>query len=121
MKENIVNMILERASRYNSREVFRFKKAGSKIYESISWESFAGESQKVSRALISLGIRPSDNIGIFSDNRPEWVISDIGIIGIRRIRIRIKYPGAIDGRRNLEFTEKGIIYFAIQIDGHRTK
>jgi long-chain acyl-CoA synthetase len=85
MKENIVNMILERASRYNSREVFRFKKAGSKIYESISWESFAGESQKVSRALISLGIRPSDNIGIFSDNRPEWVISDIGIIGIRSV------------------------------------
>jgi len=85
MKENIVNMILERASRYNSREVFRFKKAGSKIYESISWESFAGESQKVSGALISLGIRPSDNIGIFSDNRPEWVISDIGIIGIRSV------------------------------------
>ena len=78
-------MILERASRYNSREVFRFKKAGSKIYESISWESFAGESQKVSGALISLGIRPSDNIGIFSDNRPEWVISDIGIIGIRSV------------------------------------
>lgn len=85
MKENIVNMILERASRYNSREVFRFKKAGSKIYESISWESFAGESQKVSRALISLGIRPLDNIGIFIDNRPEWVISDIGIIGIRSV------------------------------------
>ncbi|MCU0473795.1 MAG: long-chain fatty acid--CoA ligase [Bacteroidales bacterium] len=85
MKENIVNMILERASRFSSREVFRYRKAESKIYESISWESFASESQKVSRALISLGLGPSDNIGIFSENRPEWVISDLGIIGIRSV------------------------------------
>jgi long-chain acyl-CoA synthetase len=85
MKENIVNMILERASRYSSREVFRFKKAESNNYESINWESFVSKSQKVSRALISLGLGPSDNIGIFSDNRPEWVISDLGIIGIRSV------------------------------------
>jgi long-chain acyl-CoA synthetase len=85
MKENIVTMILERASRYNSREVFRFRKTESRIYETINWESFVSDSQKVSRALISLGLDPSDNIGIFSDNRPEWVISDLGIIGIRSV------------------------------------
>jgi long-chain acyl-CoA synthetase len=83
MKENIVNLIMENASRFNSREVFRFRKAGSKIYESITWENFRRESQKVSRALISLGLGSADNIGIFSDNRPEWVISDLGIVGSR--------------------------------------
>jgi long-chain acyl-CoA synthetase len=85
MKENIVSMILERALRYDSKEVFRFKKAGNNNYYSITWKSFVSESQKVSRALISLGLVPSDNIGIFSDNRPEWVISDIGIISIGSI------------------------------------
>jgi long-chain acyl-CoA synthetase len=85
MKENIVNMILERASRYGSREVFRFKNAESKIYKSISWESFVSDFQKVSRALVTLGLGPADNIGIFSSNRPEWVISDIGIMGIRSV------------------------------------
>jgi long-chain acyl-CoA synthetase len=85
MKENIVNMILERASRYSSGEVFRYKDHGSKTYNSISWESFVSESQKVSRALITLGIGHADNIGIFSSNRPEWVISDLGIIGNRSV------------------------------------
>jgi len=43
------------------------------------------ESQKVSRALISMGFSCADNIGIFSNNRPEWVISDIGILGARAV------------------------------------
>jgi long-chain acyl-CoA synthetase len=85
MKDNIVKMIMERASRYNTREVFRFRKAGSNIYDSINWDSFVSESQKISKALISLGLNPSDNIGIFSDNRPEWVISDLGIISIKSV------------------------------------
>jgi long-chain acyl-CoA synthetase len=85
MKENIVNMLMERASRYGSREVFRFIKGKSLSYGSITWANLVCESQKVSRALISLGSGLADNIGIFSDNRPEWVISDLGIIGIRGV------------------------------------
>jgi long-chain acyl-CoA synthetase len=85
MKGNIVDIILERASRNGSGEVFRFQKSGSNIYKSVSWESFVNDSRKASRALISLGIDSSDNIGIFSDNRPEWVISDLGIIAIRSV------------------------------------
>ena len=71
MKENIVNMILERASLNGSREVFRYK-SGDNTYKSIRWDSFIEESQKVTRALITLGLGPLDNIGIFSSNRPEW-------------------------------------------------
>jgi long-chain acyl-CoA synthetase len=85
MKENLVSMILERASRYSSREVFRYKNADGGIYNSISWESFVNEFQKVSRALIASGLGSSDNIGIFSSNRPEWIISDLGVIGIRSV------------------------------------
>jgi long-chain acyl-CoA synthetase len=83
MKENIVTMVLDRASKYGSREVFRYNKIGSTDYRSINWENFVNESQMVSRALISLGFGPADNIGIFSDNRPEWLISDLGIIAMR--------------------------------------
>lgn len=80
-------MVLERASKFGSRELYRYRKPGSSIYESISWEDFISESQKISRALISLGFGPSDNIGIFSDNRPEWMISDLGIVGIRSVTV----------------------------------
>lgn len=78
-------MVMERVSQYGSREVFRFKVGESDIYRSISWDDFAEDTKKVSRALISMGFEPADNIGIFSDNRPEWVISDLGILGARGV------------------------------------
>jgi long-chain acyl-CoA synthetase len=82
---NVINMFLERASRYGSREVFRFTKGDSRIYESISWEDLVIETQKASQALISLGVERGENVGIFSENRPEWMISDLGIIGTRSV------------------------------------
>lgn len=85
MKENLIDMILERASHYGSRDVFRYRDAKSKTYKSISWDNFISNSGKVSRALISSGVEPLENVGIFSDNCPEWTITDIGIVGIRSV------------------------------------
>ncbi|MBK9389287.1 MAG: AMP-binding protein [Bacteroidetes bacterium] len=85
MKDNILSIVLERASRYNSREVFRQRDPESNSYKSISWESLVSTSQMVSRSLLSLGTDTFENIGIFSDNRPEWIFSDLGIIGIRSV------------------------------------
>ena len=85
MTENIVSMVLERNSRYNSREVFRYKNTGNSAFASIAWESFISISGQVSRALLSMGFGPSENIGIFSDNRPEWIYSDLGIMSIRGV------------------------------------
>jgi len=85
MKENIVSMVLERASRYGSRDVFRYKVGDSNSYKGISWSELVDKTQNVSRALKVLGFGFADNIGIFSDNRPEWVIADLGILGVRGV------------------------------------
>ena len=85
MKENLITVFMERAELYGSRDVFRYKDKNSGHYKSISWEDMIAQTQKVSGALISLGYGYADNIGIISENRPEWVISDLGIIGIRGV------------------------------------
>lgn len=85
MKEHIAHMIREQATRYGSREVFRYRDNKSGFYNSYSWNEFTRDADKVSRALISLGFGHGSLIGIFSDNRLEWTITDIGILGIRGI------------------------------------
>ncbi len=85
MAENIVKMVHEQSLKYNSREVFRRKEAESSTYASISWDSLVSNSGLVSRALLSMGFGTSENIGIFSDNRPEWIYSDLGIMSIRSV------------------------------------
>jgi len=81
--ENIVSMIFNRSAQYGERDVFRFKIGEGGLYGNLSWSNFAEKVQQVSRAIISLDLSEADNIGIFSENRPEWVITDIGILGSR--------------------------------------
>jgi len=85
MKQHIAHIIKNKASQRGNREALRFKYRNDKQYTSISWTQFIEETEKVSRALISYGLGHADNIGIFSDNRPEWSISDIAILSIRAV------------------------------------
>lgn len=85
MSENIVSMILEQANRLGERDVFRYKCEKTGAYKGIRWNELSGLIQNVSQALVSLGFGYADNIGIFSDNRPEWVIADLGILGVRGV------------------------------------
>jgi long-chain acyl-CoA synthetase len=49
-------------------------------------------ANKISRGLLKLGIQPGDRIGVsVNENRPEWVILDIGILQIGAINVPV-YP-----------------------------
>jgi long-chain acyl-CoA synthetase len=85
MKEHIAHMVRERAARYGSREIFRYRDKKENTFKSYNWQEFTRDADKISRALISMGFGHESHIGIFSDNRLEWTITDIGILGIRGV------------------------------------
>jgi len=78
-------MLREKASVYNTREVFRYKDKINSVYKSISWSELIEYTEKVSQSLIELGFGYNDKIGIFSANRPEWTIADFGILSVRGV------------------------------------
>lgn len=84
-EQHIFHMLQARAKQYQSRDVFRFFKNNSKEIEAISWNELMDLTTKVSRSLLSLGYGHDDKLGIFSGNRPEWTISDLGIMGARAV------------------------------------
>jgi long-chain acyl-CoA synthetase len=84
---NIISMVQKSALRYGEREVFRYRKADEPNYTSISWINLVDDYESVSRALISMELGVGENIGIFSENRPEWVISDLGIMSARSVSV----------------------------------
>ena len=80
-------MFLDRSLRYKSREVFRQRINQTKSFRTITWDSLESISGKVSCSLLSLGTEVFDNIGIFSDNKPEWIFADLGIMGVRGVTV----------------------------------
>jgi fatty-acyl-CoA synthase len=47
-----------------------------------TYEQLGEEVTKVSRRLVKLGVRPGDKVGILMGNRPEWIISALGITNV---------------------------------------
>lgn len=56
-----------------------------------STQEFLDTSMKVSKSLVALGVNPNDKVALISNNRPEWNISDIGIMMVGAINVPI-YP-----------------------------
>jgi long-chain acyl-CoA synthetase len=59
--------------------VYMSKKDGT--YSGISYPEFRELVECFSSGLVKLGIEPGDRVGIVSENRLEWVISDFAITG----------------------------------------
>ena len=85
MKQHIAHMVKERASTYGSREVYRFKDKTTNTYKSFSWSELSTSIDLASKALIKMGFGYKSMIGIFSNNRIEWSITDYAILAIRGI------------------------------------
>ncbi len=54
-------------------------------------KEYADTVNKISYGLLELGVKPGDNIGIVSSNRPEWNMIDFAIMQIQAVSIPI-YP-----------------------------
>jgi long-chain acyl-CoA synthetase len=71
------------------RVCMREKRFG--IWQDITWADYWDKVELVGHALYALGIRPGDRVGIHSENRPEWLYTDVGITAIRAITMGL-YP-----------------------------
>ncbi len=75
-------MVRARAQKYKTREVFRYRDK-SMQYHPISWDDMVQEIDRVAMALDELGHGLGSNIGIFSNNRPQWLMADLAIMQVR--------------------------------------
>ena len=61
------------------------------IWREWTWESYWEHIQLAGHAFLALGIEPGDRVAIHSENRPEWLISDMGALAARAASVGI-YP-----------------------------
>ncbi|MDO4161182.1 MAG: long-chain fatty acid--CoA ligase, partial [Prevotellaceae bacterium] len=60
---------------------------GSSKWTSISWNMFSSKVRQVSNAMLNLGIKVQENVGVFSQNAVEYIFTDFGAFGIRAVSV----------------------------------
>ena len=65
-----------RCQAWGDAPALRHKQKG--IWASTSWSGYYAQARAIGLALAGLGLRRGDTIAILSENRPEWLVADMG-------------------------------------------
>ncbi len=75
----LVALFGEAAERFGNLPAFSAKDSTG-VYAPISYRQLYEDGLALATALIDLGLRQREHVGVLSDNRPEWILCDYGIL-----------------------------------------
>lgn len=76
--DNLVSLFLTRADEKGDQPFLWAKRDGE--WRSTSWAEAARQVASLARSLKEIGLQPGDRVALVSENRPEWLIADLGIM-----------------------------------------
>lgn len=80
-------LVHEQAKKYGDRTVFRYRDYESESWIPVTWNQFSHTVTVASRALLELGVTVQENIGVFSQNKPECLYTDFAAFAVRAVSI----------------------------------
>lgn len=86
-KTLLSDLIFRQAKKYGDRVALKYRDYSISSWISVSWNQFAEKVRQASRAMVSLGFKEQENIGIFSQNMPECLYTDFGAYATRVVAI----------------------------------
>ena len=75
----LISMFEDAVQEYGNKPALAHKPRGG-TYQDISYTEFGASVDAFSQGLSALGVQKGDRVAILSENRPEWAISDFGIL-----------------------------------------
>lgn len=87
--EHLAIMVQERVKKYGEKPALRFKNHSTGQWKEISWSAMGEQIHAAAKGLIDMGVKEGDMVGLFSQNRPEWAITDFAIQSVRAVSVPI--------------------------------
>ncbi|MBL4906684.1 MAG: AMP-binding protein, partial [Sneathiella sp.] len=78
--DTTTKLFWERVNKFDQKVAMREKDLG--IWRTITWAEYGVNARAVGLGLVSLGLQRGEIVSILSDNNPEWLYFDMGVIGV---------------------------------------
>jgi long-chain acyl-CoA synthetase len=85
----IATRVRDRAAAIPTRTAMREKDFG--VWQEVSWAAYWENVLDVAHAFLALGVEPGDRIAIHSENRREWLYTDLATVAVRAATVGL-YP-----------------------------
>lgn len=103
--DTLAQLYRRAAEQYEDRPSFATKDAGG-LFQSISYRELYNRGLALATALIDLGLRPREHVGLLADNRLEWILCDAAV----------QLAGCADVPRGTDITGEEISYILNHAD-----
>jgi long-chain acyl-CoA synthetase len=80
MEKTINEVFKNRAMKYADR--LAVEKRFGERWDQATWKEYYERSRAVGLGLFSLGVSKGDRVSLLSENRLEWLYTDMGVLGI---------------------------------------
>ena len=80
-------LIHQQAKKYGDRVALKHRDYKSNTWIPTTWNEISGTVKTVSNALIEMGVEVQENIGVFTQNKPESLFMDFGAFGVRAVTV----------------------------------
>ncbi|MFA7259165.1 MAG: long-chain fatty acid--CoA ligase [Aeromonas bestiarum] len=88
-KLHLVQLMRERIARLGNKAALRVQQDGQ--WRAIGWRTLGQAMDYCAQALIRAGHQPTEMVGLYARNMPEWTQADLGILAARGVSVPI-YP-----------------------------
>ncbi|MQY77319.1 MAG: AMP-binding protein, partial [Spirochaeta sp.] len=105
MADTIIKLLKETVSSY-PETIATLSKNSERQFVPDSYKQFYGLVNEFAAGLLAYGVKRGDHLGLISENRKEWLISDLAILGI----------GAVDVPRGSDSTADELKYILKHAD-----
>ena len=86
---HLVRAMRERIARLGNKAALRVQQDGQ--WRAIGWRTLGQAMDYCAQALIRAGHQPTEMVGLYARNMPEWTQADLGILAARGVSVPI-YP-----------------------------
>ena len=103
----LFDIIYYQNEKYPQADAFAAKVSG--LWKKYSTQEVIDTANKVSLALLKLGVKPDDKIATVSNNRPEWNMTDLGMLQVGAVNVPV-YPTISEHEYKFIFNDAEIKY-----------
>ncbi len=94
---HLVRVMRERIARLGNKAALRVQQDGQ--WRAIGWRTLGQAMDYCAQSLIRAGHQPTEMVGIYARNMPEWTQADLGILAARGVSVPIYPTSTLDQLR----------------------
>ncbi|MFF2270953.1 AMP-dependent synthetase/ligase [Agromyces sp. NPDC058136] len=79
--DSLPGLLRDAAAAIPDRTSLRVKQSG--IWQDITWREYLDAVERIAYGLAALGVTAGDRVAIQSENRPEWLFTDVASVALR--------------------------------------